>query len=67
MTEDKIILGIPKLRQISLKVSNFNEDLTEDLANLKSNLTHLHGTSAMDLIKDIKKIKMRNEWEKRFK
>jgi peptide deformylase len=42
------------------------EDFTEDLSELvQHEIDHLHGILATDHIKDVKKIIMRSEWEKR--
>ena len=44
------------------------EDFSDDLSELvQHEIDHLHGILATDHIKDVKKIIMRNEWEKRLK
>ena len=44
------------------------EGFSDDLSELvQHEIDHLHGILTTDHIKDVKKIIMRNEWEKRFK
>ncbi len=48
----------------SIVFENFSGDLSE---LVQHEIDHLHGILATDYIKDVKKIIMRSEWEKRFK
>ena len=44
------------------------ENYTDDLSELvQHEIDHLHGILAIDHLKDVKKIIMRSEWERRFK
>ena len=44
------------------------EDFSDDLSELvQHEIDHLHGILATDHLKDVKKIIMRSEWERRFK
>ncbi len=43
---------------------NYNDDLSE---LVQHEIDHLHGILAIDHLKDVKKIIMRSEWERRFK
>lgn len=60
-----------KTIQVEYQDENGNvvfEDFTEDLSELvQHEIDHLHGILATDHIKNVKKIIMRSEWEKRFK
>jgi len=48
--------------------NTMSKDFSDDLSELvQHEVDHLNGILATDHIKDIKKIIMRNEWEKRFK
>jgi len=50
------------------KGKNKIEKYTDDLSELvQHEVDHLHGILAIDHLKDVSKIVMRNEWEKRFK
>ena len=44
---DVIMLGNPELRKISSEVINFNEELRENLADLKDTLTYLQNTKGL--------------------
>ncbi|MHA2181440.1 MAG: peptide deformylase [Promethearchaeota archaeon] len=63
------------LRHRKIKVEYQNEegnvvlaDFSDDLSELvQHEIDHLHGILATDHIKNVKKIIMRDEWEKRFK
>ncbi|UCD00856.1 MAG: peptide deformylase [Promethearchaeota archaeon] len=44
------------------------EDFSDDLSELvQHEIDHLHGILATDRLKDVKKIIMRSEWERRFR
>jgi len=66
-------LEIPRHKSIKVeyqdeKGNTIFEDFTDDLSELvQHEVVHLDGILATDHLKDISKIVMRNEWERRFK
>ncbi|KKN01872.1 hypothetical protein LCGC14_1123440 [marine sediment metagenome] len=64
---------IPRYKSIKIEYQDekgnfFNEEFTEELSELvQHEIDHLHGILAIDRLRDVKKIIMRSEWERRFR
>ena len=71
--EVAFFVEIPRNKSIKVeyqddKGNSIVEDFTDGLSELvQHEIDHLHGILAIDHLRDVKKIIMRSEWERRFR